>query len=214
MSKLTHNILAAALCLLLFFFGGVIGFAEELIPPSRTLQNAKEAYGKLTVASEPPGLEVFLDGSKIGQTPIWLKQVKPGPHKLRVKQAETDIFVKPDKTLQISLFKGSFVIKEVELEKEPGPKKELPAKEREMVPDTSQCKYGYYEDPPGTYHCYYGGSGIHVCETNTGLRECKVRGDKAYSCEQLITDLRAKDCCREEYGGFSKSFILGDCGMY
>ena len=54
---------------------------------------------------------------------------------------------------------------------------------------------------------------MHVCETEVGLRDCKVRGDKAYSCEQLSTDLRARDCCQEKYGGFSKSFILGDCGI-
>ena len=201
-------------CLLLLLLAASISFGGELIPPSRTLQGAKEPNGKLTVVSEPPGLRVFLDGSKIGKTPIWLKQVKPGPHKLRVKQSETDIYVKPGKILQISLFKDSFVIKEAELEKEPGPEKELPAKGKEMVPDTSQCKYGYYEDPPGTYHCYYGGWGIHVCETDTGLRECKVSGDKAYTCVQLSADLRAKDCCQEKYGGFSKSFILGDCGMH
>jgi hypothetical protein len=211
--KVLIGIVFFAHCLLLLLSATPISLGEELIPPSRTLQDVKEAYGKLTVASEPSGLEVFLDGSKIGLTPVWLKQVKPGPHKLRVRQAETDIFVKSGKILQISLFKGSFVMTEVELGKESGPGKELPAKGKKVIPDKSQCKYGYYEDPPGTFHCYYGGWGMHVCETDTGLLECKVRGDKAYTCEQLSTDLRAKDCCPEEYGGFSKSFILGACGM-
>jgi len=214
MRKVLNIIALFAYCLLLYSLTASTSLAEELIPPSRTLQDAKEAYGKLTVVSEPSGLEVFLDGSRIGQTPIWLKQVKQGPHKLRVKQLETDIFVKPGKILQISLFKGSFVIKEVELEKEPSPEKKLPAKGKQMVPDRSQCKYGYYEDPPGIYHCYYGGWGIHVCETDTGLLKCKVRGDKAYTCEQLSTDLRARDCCQKNYGGFSNSFILGDCGIH
>jgi hypothetical protein len=103
---------------------------------------------------------------------------------------------------------------EVELGKEPGPGIELPAEGKKVVSDKSKCKYGYYEDPPGTFHCYYGGWGMHVCETDVGLRDCRVSGDKAYACEQLRTDLRAKDCCQEKYGGFSKSFILGDCGMY
>jgi hypothetical protein len=202
-----------AYCLLLYSLTVSRSLSEELIPPSRTLQDAKEVYGKLTVASEPSGLEVFLDGSKIGLTPVRLKQVKPGAHKLRVSQAETDLFVKPGKIMHVSLFKGSFVMKEVELRKEADPGKELPAKGKKVIPDKSKCKYGYYEDPPGTFHCYYGGWGMHVCETDTGLLECKVRGDKAYTCEQLSTDLRARDCCPEKYGGFSTSFILGNCGM-
>ncbi len=81
----------------------------ELIAPTRTLGRATETPGKLIVVSEPPGLEVYLDEAHIGETPLLLKDVKPGLHKLRVKHEETDILVESGGTFRISLFKGSFV---------------------------------------------------------------------------------------------------------
>jgi len=83
--------------------------AEELLAPTRGLQDAGKEWGNLTVLSEPPGLEVFLDGSKIGDTPLWQEKIDPGFHKLRVKDSETNLIIKDGKTLQIGLFKGSFV---------------------------------------------------------------------------------------------------------
>jgi hypothetical protein len=80
---------AAALC-----YGG------ELIEPTRTLQDAGERWGKLIVFSEPPEVDVFLDGSKVGQTPLWLEKVKEGTHKLQIKDREKEIYVKE------GLFKG------------------------------------------------------------------------------------------------------------
>ncbi len=74
----------------------------------------------------PPGLEVFLDDSEIGQTPVWMKEVKPGSHKIRVRRSETDVYVETGKTLTLSYFKGSFIVvpekKEAgkELTSEPG----------------------------------------------------------------------------------------------
>jgi hypothetical protein len=85
-------------------------YADDLIPPTRTLESYWIAPGRVTVVSEPPGLEVFLDGSKLGETPVWLRQVDPGLRKLQILQAQTDIFVQPGKTLQVTLFKGSFII--------------------------------------------------------------------------------------------------------
>jgi hypothetical protein len=82
---------------------------EDLIPPTRSLEGRVETLGRLTVVSEPPDLEVFLDGSEIGQTPVWHKEVKPGFHKLRVRDSERDIFVEPGKTTTVSYFKGSFI---------------------------------------------------------------------------------------------------------
>jgi hypothetical protein len=217
MRKVLNIIALFAYCLLLYSLTASTSLAEELIPPSRTLQDAKEAYGKLTVVSEPPGLNVFLDGSKIGQTPIWLRKVKPGPHKLRVKHSETDIHVEANTTLQISFFKGSFTAKaEKEEKKQASPEKERPAEETGLVTDPGFCKYGYYEDPakPGFYRCYYDGWGTHICETNTGLKECVVRGNSPYSCEDLAQALRATDCCQENFGGFSTSFSLNQCETY
>jgi len=72
------------------------------------------------VVSEPPGLGVFFDGSEIGQTPIWMKEVKPGSHELWVRRSETDVYVETGKTLTLSFFKGSFIVvpKEEEARKE------------------------------------------------------------------------------------------------
>lgn len=217
MRKVLNIIAPIAFCLLLYSLTASFSLSEELIPPSRTLQDAKEAYGKLTVVSEPPGLNVFLDNSKIGKTPIWLKQVKPGSHKLRVMHSETYIRVEPNTTLQVSFFKGSFTVRaEKGEDKQPSPKEKRPADGTALVTDSSRCKYGYYEDPgkSGYYHCYYGGWGTHICETNTGLKECVVRGNSPYSCNDLVQALRARDCCKENFGGFSKSFTLSHCGMY
>jgi len=113
--------------LLLLFTGVPISFGGEgLIAPTRSLEGHQEDLGRLTVVSEPPGLEVFLDDSEIGQTPVWVKEVKPGSHELRVRRSETDVYVETGKTLTLSFFKGSFIVvpeeKEVgkELASEPG----------------------------------------------------------------------------------------------
>ena len=90
----------------------------ELIEPTRTLQSTSNAPFILTILSEPPGLDVMLDGSHIGKTPIFLKRLESGIHKLRIHESEVEIYVDPTITLQISLFKGEF-IKIPVAEKEP-----------------------------------------------------------------------------------------------
>ncbi len=108
--------------------------AEDLIPPSRTLEGREELPGKLTVVSEPPELEVFLDGSGIGQTPIWLKGVKPGPHTVRIGEEDTDVYVEPGKRVALSFYKGSFIdiSKKLEVVKEVAPEPEEVKKPREI----------------------------------------------------------------------------------
>jgi len=107
--------------LLLLFSGVSLSLGGEgLIAPTRSLKGHQEDLGGLTVVSEPPGLEVFLDDSEIGQTPVWVKEVKPGSHKIRVRRSETDVYVETGKVLTLSFFKGSFIVvpnKEEELEK-------------------------------------------------------------------------------------------------
>lgn len=109
--------------------------AEDLIAPTRTLEGNEELLGRLTVVSEPPNLEVYLDGTQIGETPIWLKEVKPGPHELRVQGSETDVYLEPGKTLTLSLFKGSFI--EVSKEKEPATEA---GPEPEKLPEAAKVK--------------------------------------------------------------------------
>lgn len=42
--------------------------------------------------------------------PVWLKQVKPGPHDLRVARLKTVVFVEPGQTLTLSHFKVACII--------------------------------------------------------------------------------------------------------
>jgi hypothetical protein len=82
--------------------------------------------GSVTVFSEPPELEVFLDGSKVGQTPLWLERVSQGLHKLRVKDIETEIHLEAGKGLRVGLLKGDFVVfpeKERKLQERPAERK-------------------------------------------------------------------------------------------
>ena len=65
--------------------------------------------GKLSVFSEPPGFDVFLNKSKIGKTPILSVEVTPGIHNLKVENSETEIYLKPGQSLRLSLFKGTFI---------------------------------------------------------------------------------------------------------
>ncbi len=98
-------------CFFLLFlsFNTALCFGGQLIEPTRTLQEAGEIPGRLTVFSEPPQLDVLLDGLKVGKTPVWLKNVKPGFHTLQIKDSDKEIYVKEGKTLRVGLFKGSFV---------------------------------------------------------------------------------------------------------
>lgn len=97
------------------------------------------------MVSEPSDLDVFLDGSEIGKTPVWSEEVKSGIHTLRVKHAETDIYVEPGKTLKVSLFKGTFISiaeEEKKVEKQAGPEKKKVSEARETVesPEAQQQK--------------------------------------------------------------------------
>ena len=85
-------------------------WSSELIKPTRALDSTGEKLEKLSVFSEPSGLEVTLEGTIIGKTPLFLDEMKPGSHRLRVKNTETDITIEPGKTLQISLYKDKFIL--------------------------------------------------------------------------------------------------------
>ena len=106
----------------------------ELIEPSRTLEGQQKPMGRLTVFSEPPELDVFLDDINIGKTPVISKEVAPGTHVLRVKETEKEIVILPEKSFQMSLFKNSLI--EI-----PEKKVEFPAKTKpEEQPTTPEKK--------------------------------------------------------------------------
>lgn len=95
----------------------------ELIEPSRSLGGEQQpTTGRLSVLSEPPGLKITLDGDSLGKTPTFMVEVQEGIHTLRVKESETDIYIKPGKTLKISLHKDEFIlipVKEKQVEEQP-----------------------------------------------------------------------------------------------
>jgi len=62
--------------------------------------------------------------------------VKAGFHKLRVEHSETDIYLEPGGSIQLSLYKGSFIDvakREKEGEKETGVEGERPTEARKAV---------------------------------------------------------------------------------
>ena len=86
-----------------------LGVHAQLIEPTRSLQGAAEEKGLLKVLSEPPGLEVHVDGRLIGETPIFSASLPSGAHVLRIQDAEIDICLAPGKATTISWFKGRFI---------------------------------------------------------------------------------------------------------
>ena len=86
------------------------GLHAQLIEPTRSIESASDEAGFLNVLSEPPGIDVQLDGIVIGKTPIFSTQLTPGSHVLRMKGSETDIYLDAGKTFTITWFKGSFIV--------------------------------------------------------------------------------------------------------
>ena len=93
----------------ILFFPAVYCFGGELIARTRMLGEPGKAWGSLTVFSEPPQLEAYLDGEKIGLTPLWLKDLETGLHTIKIANAQTRVHVEEGQRVKIGLFKGSFV---------------------------------------------------------------------------------------------------------
>ncbi len=103
---------AAGILFLGILLSGVsICFGGELIEPTRTLQEVGKTWGGLAIFSEPPQLEVYLNGEKAGRTPLWIRQVETGPHTIKIADAETIVHIGKNEKLTLGLFKGSLVIR-------------------------------------------------------------------------------------------------------
>jgi len=85
------------------------GLQAQLIEPTRRLESASFHAGTLMISSEPPGLEVQVDGQVIGKTPIFSSTFSSGIHLLRIENSETEIHLVAGQTTAISWFKGSFI---------------------------------------------------------------------------------------------------------
>ena len=95
--------------IIVFLIANFSTLHAELIGPTRTLEGEQQTTGRLTVLSEPPGLEITLNGNSLGKTPAFLVEVESGIHSLRVENSETDILIEPGKILKISLYKDKFI---------------------------------------------------------------------------------------------------------
>lgn len=62
----------------------------------------REMIGRLSVKSEPTGLEVFLDGVSVGKTPIILENILAKEHRLKISGKTRIIFVRADEVNTIS----------------------------------------------------------------------------------------------------------------
>ncbi len=102
------RILLLPLCLSLLVIPARL-CAKELIAPTRSLEGPRKLPATLNVTSDPPGLEVLLDGSEIGRTPMWQKAVSPGAHKLQIGDTPAEVSVRPGETKALSLFQGSLI---------------------------------------------------------------------------------------------------------
>ena len=142
MREFSRFISLTSLCMAFLFFAAALGFGGQLIEPTRTLEGEEKPMGKLAVFSEPPGLEVMLDETEIGQTPTAFVQVEPGFHKLRIEDTETDIYVAPGKSVQMSFYKGSFIeIPEKKREVEEEKPVETISKKRPQEPSEEKVRY-------------------------------------------------------------------------
>jgi len=139
----------------LLFFIAQFSLAADLIEPSRTLKSVDKRMGKLTISSDPPMLDVKMNGTAIGETPVVLQEVEPGFHVIQVKDSETEIYVEPGKSIQLSWFNGAFIeipIETKESSAQPSStKREVPQKVTpEPTPKKIQLEPLYWPlDPKG-----------------------------------------------------------------
>lgn len=126
------------------------GFGSGLIEPTRTLEGDRSKPAKLSIFSEPPGLEVMLDGKVVGKTPVHLEAVGPGVHDLKVGDSETAIITDSGDVRRLSFFKGEFIDMPVEEDKpleEPTGAQEKSAQKtgaEKAVDKTEELEPGYF----------------------------------------------------------------------
>ncbi|MCK5723739.1 MAG: PEGA domain-containing protein [Gammaproteobacteria bacterium] len=143
--KIKLNLMIFFVFVYVFLMIQSLSVFAELIEPSRTVKGQEISNGRLSVFSEPPELDVLLDGVEIGKTPVISKEVTPGVHILRVKDTEKEITILSGKSLQLSLFKDSLIeIPEKKAEAPTQPKlEEKMATEEKKTEDSNKDKKQY-----------------------------------------------------------------------
>lgn len=125
------------------FLKAGLSFGDGLIPPTRTLGDGEKHWGRLTVFSEPPGLDVYLDDKKVGVTPLWLGRVETGIYALRIEDHEAQIHLEQGIGIKAGLFKGAFITmedKEPEVLPAPGPEEKPKPRRAEEKPAPEERK--------------------------------------------------------------------------
>ncbi len=88
---------------------GSVPASGELVQPTRTLEGGEIQTGHLSVFSEPPKMDIYLDGKKIGITPVFSHVVSSGRHFLQVGEAEKELYILSGKSQQFSIYKGRLI---------------------------------------------------------------------------------------------------------
>jgi hypothetical protein len=135
----------AIIALIVVFLGAEICGGDELIEPTRKLGGIEKQWGGLTLFSEPPQMDVYMDGQKLGSTPLWLHRVEATQHVLQIGGVETSIQIKKGKTSRIGLFKGSLV-KLPERDQRTVPSKTAKRQESRRTSSQQQPKHQKNED--------------------------------------------------------------------
>lgn len=115
------------------FMCWIIPAYGELIQPTRALKEGNKQVEHLSVFSEPPKMDVYLDGKMIGVTPVFSYVVSPGRHLLKVGDAEKELYILTGKSQQFSVHKGRLIqipVKANQSQKTQTDKKPLVEKEK------------------------------------------------------------------------------------
>ena len=124
-------------------------WSSELIAPTRSLSGSIDEKATLSVSSEPPGLNVTLDGNVIGETPVIEKEIEPGSHVVRIGDSETQFYASSGKVIKLSWFKGTFIempLKKADDRQQPQP---------EVVTRKPKSKTEAPRQKPGKYDPVY-----------------------------------------------------------
>jgi hypothetical protein len=149
--KIKHNLMIFFVFVYVFLMIQSLSVFAELIEPSRTLEGQQKPMVRLSVFSEPHELDVLLDGVEIGKTPVISKEVTPGVHILRVKDAEKEIIILSGKSLQLRLFKDSLIIipeKKAKAPTQPKLEKKIATEEKKTEdPNKDKIQYDHFYWP-------------------------------------------------------------------
>jgi len=104
-----NSLIIVSIVALVVFSAPGFADAEDLIPPSRTLETAEQVPGEVSLFSEPPGLEVFINKESAGLTPARGISLNPGIHSLQIEKAELEFEIGSSQHVQFSFFNGQII---------------------------------------------------------------------------------------------------------